>query len=89
MVTKMNLEGTTRKTMVTAIEELTRLKGIYQKATTYNFDFGEIKVLLDGSIDCPNDCDLIERLKEKDFFPLDEDEPTTLTVEIPNNLTED
>lgn len=45
-------------------------------------------MLRDGSIDCPNGWDLIERLKEKGFFHFDEDEPTTLTVEIPNNLTE-
>jgi|GEM_PF-4840503 hypothetical protein len=88
MVTKMNLEGTKRKAMVTAIEELTGLKGIYQKTPTYNFDFGELRVLRDGSIDCSDDWNLIEQFKEKSFFPMDEDEPTTLSIEIPNNLTE-
>lgn len=88
MVTKMNLEGTTRKALVTAIEELTGLKGIYQKSPTYNFDFGEMKVLRDGSIDCPDDWDLIERLKEKGFCPIEENKPMTLTVEIANTLTE-
>lgn len=53
MVRKMNLEGTTRKTLVGAIEELTGEKAVYRKMPTCNYDIGEVTVLKDGSIDFP------------------------------------
>ena len=86
MVRKMNLDGTTRKAMVTVISEITGTKAIYQKAPTYNFSIGDITVLRDGSIDFPDGSDIIERLAEMGFAA--EPEQTELTIELPNTLTE-
>lgn len=86
MVRKMNLDGTTRKAMVTAISEITGTKAVYQKAPTYNFSIGDITVLRDGSIDFPDGSDIIVRLAEMGFAA--EPEQTELTIELPNTLTE-
>lgn len=86
MVRKMNLEGTAREAMVTAISEITGAKTFYQKAPTYNFSIGDITVLRDGSIDFPDGSDIIEQLAEMGFTA--ETEQTELTIEIPNTLTE-
>lgn len=86
MVRKMNLEGTTRKALVAAIEELAGEKAVYRRMPTCNYDIGEITVLKDGSIDFPDGSDIIERLAEMGFAT--EPEQTKLTIEIPNTLTE-
>lgn len=44
MVRKMNLDGTTRKALVAAIEELTGEKAVYSRMPTCNYDIGEITV---------------------------------------------
>ena len=59
MTTKMNLQGTTRKTLVNAIAEITGEKAIYRAMPTSNYDIGEITVTRDGSIICPDDSDII------------------------------
>lgn len=83
MVRKINLEETTRKALVAAIEELTGEKAVYRKMPTYNYDIGEITVLKDCSIEFPDGSDIIERLAEMEFMA-----ETELTIEIPNTLTE-
>lgn len=86
MVRKMNLEGTSRKALVAAIEQVTGDKAIYRRMPTSNYDIGEITVLRDGSVDYPDGSDIIERLVEAGFTA--EPEQTELTVKIPNTLTE-
>jgi hypothetical protein len=86
MLRKMNLEGTTRKALVTAIEEITGKKAVYCKMPTCNYDIGEITVTRDGSVDYPDGSDIIKCLTEMGFAA--EPEQTELTVEIPNTLTE-
>lgn len=86
MLRKMNLNGTTRKVLVAAIEELTGEKAVYRKMPTCNYDIGEITVLKDGSIDFPDGSNIIEQLAEMGFTV--EPEQTELTIEIPNTLTE-
>lgn len=86
MVRKMNLEGTTRKTLVAAIEELTGEKAVYRKMPTCNYDIGEVTVLKDGSIDFPDGSDIIKRLAEMGFTA--EPEQTELTIGLPNTLTD-
>ena len=83
MVRKMNLDGTTRKALVAAIEELTGEKAVYRR--TCNYDIGEITVLKDGSIDFPDGSDIIEGLTKIGFAA--EPEQTELVIEIPNTLT--
>ena len=55
MKTKMNLNGTTRKTLVAAIAEITGEKAIYRNMPTSNYDIGKITVTKDGSIICPDE----------------------------------
>ena len=86
MVRKMNLDGTTRKALVAAIEKLTGEKAAYRRMPTCNYDIGEITVLKDGSIDFPDGSDIIEQLVEMGFAA--EPEQAELTIEIPNTLTE-
>ena len=86
MVRKMNLDGTNRKALVAAIEELTGDKAVYRRMPTCNYDIGRITVLKDGSVEFPDGSDIIERLAEMGFTA--EPEQTALTVEIPNALTE-
>lgn len=49
MKTKMNLNGTTRKVLVTAIAEITGEKAIYRVMPTCNYDIGEITVTKDAA----------------------------------------
>lgn len=86
MIRKMNLDGRTRKALVTAIEELTSEQAVYRKMPTCNYDIGEITVLKDGSINFPDGSDIIERLADMGFAA--EPEQTALTIEMPNTLTE-
>lgn len=77
----MNLDDTNRKSLVTAIEELTGVKSVYRRMSTCNYDIGEITVTKDSSIE-----DIIERLAEMGFTA--EPESVALTVEIPNTLND-
>lgn len=86
MVRKMNLDGTNRKALVAAIEELTGNKAVYRRMPSCNYDIGEITVTKDGSLEYPDGSDIIERLAEMGFTA--EPEQTALTVEISNTLTE-
>jgi len=71
----MNLEGTTRKAMVKAISEITGESPVYKFTPIYAFEIGDIIVSRYGEIACPDDSNIIERLKEKGFKP--ESEPST------------
>ncbi|MGN0802992.1 MAG: virulence protein [Candidatus Faecivicinus sp.] len=87
MKTKMNLNRTTRKTLVAAIAEITGEKAIYRNMPTSNYDIGEITVTKDGSIICPDESDILTTLAAAGFFP-EEAEPvaeehTGLTVSLP------
>lgn len=91
MTTKMNLIGTTRKALVTAISEITGEQPIYRKVPTCNYDIGEITVTKDGSIVCPDESDILTALATAGFFPeeagidaaAEAEEPTGLTVSLP------
>lgn len=91
MTTKMNLEGTTRKALVSAIVEITGEKAIYRAMPTSNYDIGEITVTRDGSIICPDDSDIITALAAVGFTAEDDqsteltEEPTGLTISLPKN----
>jgi len=86
MIRKINLEGTNRKALVAAIEDITSEKAIYRRMPTCNYDIGEITVLRDGSVDIPDGSDLLERLAEAGFMV--EPEQMALTIEIPNTMNE-
>lgn len=75
MKVKMNLEGTTRKAMAKTISEITGEAAVYKFTPTYAFEIGDITVSRYGEITCPDDSNIIERLKEKGFQP--ESEPAT------------
>ena len=89
MTTKMNLNGTTRKALVTAIAEITGEKAIYRAMPTCSYDIGEITVTKDGSIVCPDGTDILTALAAAGFFPeeaeavMEAEEPTGLTVSLP------
>ena len=91
MTTKMNLNGTTRKALVAAIAEITGEKAIYQAMPTCNYDIGEITVIKDGSIICPDGTDILTALAAAGFFPEEAEaatkaeEPTGLTVSLPED----
>jgi hypothetical protein len=82
----MNLDGTTRKALVAAIEKLTGEKWVYCRMPTCNYNIGEITALKDGNIDFPNGSDIVERLSEMEFEA--DPEKTESTIEIPNSLLE-
>ena len=89
MTTKMNLNGTTRKTLVAAIAEITGDQPIYRKVPTCNYDIGEITVTKDGSIVCPDGSDILTALSAAGFFPEEAEidaaaeKPTGLTISLP------
>lgn len=96
MITKMSLEETNRKAMVTAIAELTGEKPIYRAMPTRSYSIGDIIVARDGCIECADECDIITWLAEKSFFPMKLDtegeeqqtelmEPTGLIVSLPRD----
>ena len=91
MTTKMNLQGTTRKTLVNAIAEITGEKAIYRAMPTSNYDIGEITVTRDGSIICPDDSDIITTLAAVGFTAEDDqstertEEHTGLTISLPRD----
>ena len=90
MTTKMNLKGTTRKALVTAIAEITGQKAIYRKMPTCNYDIGDITVTKDGSFICPDDFDILTALAEAGFtaendYAAEQNENTGLTVSLPRD----
>ncbi len=90
MTTKMNLNGTTRKALVTAIAEITGEQPIYRKVPTCNYDIGDITVTKDGSIICPDDSSILASLEEAGFTAksddaADQNEATGLTVSLPKD----
>ena len=89
MKTKMNLNGTTRKTLVAAISEITGEKAIYRNMPTSNYDIGGITVTKDGCIICPDESTILTALAAAGFFPEEAEpvaeEPTGLTVSLPEN----
>lgn len=91
MRTKMNLEGSTRKALVSAIAEITGEKVVYRVMPTSNYDIGEITVTRDGSIICPDDSDIITALAAVGFTAEDDqsaelaEEPTGLTISLPRD----
>ena len=92
MTTKMNLNGTTRKALVTAIAEITGEQPIYRKVPTCNYDIGDITVTKDGSIICPDDSSILASLEEAGFTAksddaADQNEATGLTVSLPEKGT--
>lgn len=87
MVRKINLNGMERKELVKVIEKITGKKGVYLKPPTFSYRIGKILVLKDGSVQCPDDSDIFERLAEWSIFC--EPEELELTVELPDTLTEE
>ena len=87
----MNLNGTTRKALVTAIAEITGEQPIYRKVPTCNYDIGDITVTKDGCIVCPDGSDILAALAAAGFFPeesetdpvAEAEEPIGLTVSMP------
>lgn len=76
-----------RKELVKVIEKITGKKGVYLKPPTFNYRIEKILVLKGGSIQCPDDSDIFERLAEWSIFC--EPEELELTVEFPDTLTEE
>lgn len=83
MTTKMNLEGTNRKTLVAAIAEITGEKPIYRNMPTSNYDIGDITVTRDGCIICPDDSTILSDLAVKGFIAETMNKTTGLTLSLP------
>lgn len=81
MKTKMNLEGTTRKALVAALEQITGCKAVYCKMPTCNYEVGDITVTKDGCIICPDDSNILDSLIAAGFMAEDID---GLTVSLPS-----
>ncbi len=83
MTTKMNLEGTNRKTLVAAIVEITGEKPIYRNMPTSNYDIGDITVTRDGCIIYPDDSTILSDLAVKGFIAETMNKTTGLTLSLP------
>ena len=81
MKTKMNLEGTARKALIVALEQITGIKAVYCKMPTCNYEVGDITVTKDGCIIYPDDSDILDRLAVVGFMAENMD---GLTVSLPS-----
>ena len=82
MKTKMNLEGTTRKALVTALEQITGSKAVYCKMPTCNYEVGDITVTKDGCIIYPDGSSILDSLITAGFMA---EEADGLTVSLPSD----
>lgn len=73
MIRKINLNGKPRKELAAAISEITGEKAVYQRMSTCSYTIGNITVLRDGSLECPDDSDIAERTKAYGFEPEPQD----------------
>ena len=67
---EFDLTGTNRKELVNAISEITGIEAVYRSVPTCNYDIGEFTVTKDGTLEYPDDLevlDLFDRLSEKGF----------------------
>lgn len=69
MIVKMNLSGAPRKQLAKALSLITGEKPIYTKVPECKYLVGDITILKDGSIECPDDSEVIEELKGYGFIP--------------------
>lgn len=69
MIVKMNLNGAPRKQLAKALSLITGEKPIYTKVPECKYLVGDVTILKDGSIECPDDSEVIEELKGYGFTP--------------------
>lgn len=81
MIVKMNLNGAPRKQLAKALSLITGEKPIYTKVPECKYLVGDVTILKDGSIECPDDSEVIEELKGYGFAPAEQE-----LVEKPNIL---
>lgn len=81
MIVKMNLNGAPRKQLAKALSLITGEKPIYTKVPECKYLVGDVTILKGGSIECPDDSEVIEELRGYGFTPAEPE-----LVEKPNIL---
>jgi hypothetical protein len=81
MIVKMNLNGAPRKQLAKALSLITGEKPIYTKVPECKYLVGDVTILKDGSIECPDDSEVVKELRGYGFTPAEPE-----LVEKPNIL---
>jgi len=89
MKAKINLEGTSRKALVKAIEKITGGEAEYKKAPTFAYEIGTLTVMKDGTLDWDDEDfeQLLTELAEAGFEAAVE--PEDLTISLPADTLDD